>query len=199
MSFDFNKTGLAQKAEWVISVKACHAWLTEHMSMFGQKGIENFMLGQPVKAAQTLLAACDDISDAAITAVLLGPARSDILRDYAVTKNFFAPESLLLIKAREEGDFSNAGLNRDLVRVMLAEGVSSMNDQLIGRAKIDRHHPVRWRMLDDFERFYADVAGQNPKLDVVFADCLAKSRAALEALGPRPVDAQPNPARPPKP
>jgi hypothetical protein len=69
-----------------------------------------------------------------------------------------------------------------------------MNDQLIGRARIDKHHQVRWNILKNLETEFANVKGENPKLDVVFEEALKKSRAALTALDNAPKKG-PNPPK----
>jgi hypothetical protein len=85
-------------------------------------------------------------------------------------------------------------MERDLGRLTLAENISMMHDQLIGRARIDAHHPVRWRMLLDFEAAQRALAGRDPALDKAYAAALAQSRAALEALD----GAKPNAPQPPR-
>jgi hypothetical protein len=57
-----------------------------------------------------------------------------------------------------------------------------MNDQIIGRKRIDKHHQVRWNILKELEAEFKKVKGQNPKLDVIFIEALKKSRKALEDL-----------------
>lgn len=74
----------------------------------------------------------------------------------------------------------------DATRLFLVEGLSTMNDQLIGRARIDKHHQVRWDILKGLEQQFAAVKGQNPALDAIFEAALVKSRDALEALDKAP-------------
>lgn len=180
--FDYTATGLPQNPQWMAAVKACHSWLQHHMSMFGDKGIANFMHNQPVAAAKRLLDTCHDISDDAITAVLLGPARSDILAHPHIGESVFGRRAMDLFHALNTGETRTPSILADMNRVNLAEGISGMNDQIIGRARIDRHHAVRWNMLRSYESLHADTKGQNPALDTAFADCLIRARASLEAL-----------------
>lgn len=197
MAFDYSKSGLPANTKWENAAKFCKAWLDRNMSMFGDDGIENFMMHQPVAAAKLLLDKCPDASEESITLALLGPAVGIFMqneRGHEMAEAIFGERTLALMKytngiAIPNGD---AGMPIDANRLFLVQGLSSMNDQLIGRARIDKHHQVRWNMLKNFEAGYADIKGENPGLDPIFEDALKRSRAALEALdakkpqGPKP-------------
>jgi hypothetical protein len=57
-----------------------------------------------------------------------------------------------------------------------------MEDQLIGRARIDAHHQTRWKILAGLEEGFAKVKGETPGIDKVFAEALVQSRDALTKL-----------------
>ncbi len=187
MPFEYSKTGLPANDKWENATKFCKKWLDQNMSMFGDHGIENFMNNQPVAAAKLLLANCQDVSEEAITLALLGPAVGIFLengRGLQVAEVIFGERTVALMKYMNGVAIPNGdtGMPVDTNRLFLVQGLSSMNDQLIGRKRIDAHHPVRWKMLNNFEANFAEIKGENPALDVIFEEALKKSRAALEAL-----------------
>lgn len=190
MTFDLSTTSLANKPQWQHAADICHAWLTQNMSMFGPDRILSFMKNQPVAAAERIMAHCDDVSEETVTVLLLGPAKGLLIENRADERQaraIFGDRAVDLILTLENPvNAIDAQMSRDAVRISLAEGLSTMNDQLIGRARIDAHHQTRWRILQGLEAFHAQVNGQNPALDVVFADGLKRSRAALEALDNAP-------------
>lgn len=186
MAYDYSKTGLPDNDKWKNALNICHQWLTENMSMFGPERIASFMEHQPIAAAKLIIANCDDYSEESITLVLLGPAKGIFLESRAALATaealFGDRTAALLLVAAGGGHQSDADMERDMVRLFLVEGLSGMNDQIIGRAKIDKHHQVRWNMLNHYEKTFADVKGQNPGLDAIFEAALVKSRASLESL-----------------
>ncbi|MCE9507788.1 MAG: hypothetical protein K8R48_05650 [Alphaproteobacteria bacterium] len=197
MPFDYSKSGLPANPKWEKSLNMCYGWLTRNMSMFGPERIESFMLHQPIAAAKLLIANCSDCSEELITLTLMGPSKGNVLADQNamdVSRNLFGERTVELMKylsGMSAVKFDN-GMPADATRLFLVEGLSTMNDQLIGRAKIDKHHQVRWNILKGLEQSFATVKGQNPGLDKIFGEALVKSRAALEALdnpakkGPKP-------------
>ena len=195
MPFDYSKSGLPANPKWHNAAGFCKAWLDQNMTMFGPERIESFMLHQPVAAAKLIMDNCPDYSEESITLALLGPAKGLFLeneRGVAVMGQIFGARTVELLKYMAgTGSAAAAGdLPRDATRLFLVEGLSTMNDQLIGRARIDKHHQVRWNILEGLEKKFAAAKGQNPALDKIFAEALTKSRAALQALD----DAAKNPS-----
>lgn len=185
MAFDYSTTGLPDNDQWKNALNICHKWLTENMSMFGPERIASFMEHQPIAAAKLIIANCPDYSDECITLALLGPAKGVFLANQeavTVAAYMFGERTARLLLASTGGYQTDADMVRDMARLFIVEGLSGMNDQIIGRAKIDKHHQVRWNMLNHYEKIFADVKGQNPGLDKIFEEALVKSRAALEAL-----------------
>lgn len=179
MTFDYKKTGMPEKKEWIAASHLCFAWLNQHMSMFGPERILNFMGNQPIAAAKLIMENCDDWSDESVTLALAGPAKSAL----PAIQNIVSTRTFDLLKAYVTGEKpSDPTIERDCVRLFLVEGLSTMNDQLIGRKRIDKHHQVRWNILGNLEKNFAGVKGQNPKLDLIFETALKESRLALEAL-----------------
>ena len=178
MSFDYATSGLPDKPQWRAAADICHAWLMKNMSMFGPDRIARFMLHQPVTAARLIMENCPDWSEESVTLALLGPAK-DILAEGNAA---FGAKEKPLFEALTGKHMATAEQERDLVRLFLVEGLSTMNDQLIGRARIDKHHQVRWNILRDLEKDFTDVKGKNPALDKIFEKALGESRAALQAL-----------------
>lgn len=176
---------------WSFGIEVCYQWLCKHMSMFGVKGIENFMQNQPIAAAHLIHDKCDAPSTESITVALLGPAKFDMIDTNSdaegimlemKTRKVLGDKTIDLIR-HMAGDTSNdPDILRDANRLFLVEGLSTMNDQLIDRKRIDKHHQVRWNILKGLEKDFASVKGENPKLDVIFVECLKKSRISLEAL-----------------
>jgi hypothetical protein len=176
MAFDYSTSGLPENPQWRAAADICHAWVTQHMSMFGPERIERFMHNQPVKAAKLIIENCPDWSEESITLVLLGPAKE------AVAGEVFSDKAKALFDVIMGKNVADDAQNRDLVRLFLVEGLSTMNDQLIGRARIDQHHQTRWKILRDLEKEFAEVKGKNPALDEIFEKALMDSRAALQTL-----------------
>ncbi len=197
MAFDYSKSGLPDNIRWDTAAQFCEEWLRENMGHFGPARIESFMNNQPVAAAKLLLAHCDDVSEELVVMALLGPAKEKIyaLEEDAAT-DIFGDRWVSLMQHLMGEIPGDADIRRDAVRIFLVEGLSTMNDQLIGRAKIDKHHRTRWRILEGLEYNFSAVKGQNPRLDTVFEAALVKSRAALEALDVQ--KAQGKPKTPPR-
>ena len=176
MAFDYSTSGLPENPQWRAAADICHAWVTQHMSMFGPERIERFMHNQPVRAAKLIIENCPDWSEESITLALLGPAKE------AVFANVFNDKAKFLFEAMLAKRVADAEQERDLIRLFLVEGLSTMNDQLIGRARIDQHHQTRWDILHRLESDFARAKGKNPGLDPIFEKALGESRAALQAL-----------------
>ncbi len=178
MAFDYATTGLPDKKEWRAAAEICHAWLTENMSMFGPERIARFMDHQPVTAAKLIMENCGDWSEESVTLALLGPAKEAVLaKDSA-----FSDRAKDLFDAMLEKREPDAAMQRDMTRLFLVEGLSTMNDQMINRKRIDAHHQTRWKILRGFETKFATVKGENPALDKIFEATLKDSRATLQAL-----------------
>lgn len=187
MPFDYSKSGLPANPKWEKALNMCYGWLTRNMSMFGPERIESFMLHQPIAAAKLIIANCPDYSEESITLALMGPAKGNVIADENaadISAQLFGARTVELTKYLAGMSSANfdQDMPRDATRLFLVEGLSTMNDQLIGRAKIDRHHQVRWNILQGLEADFAAVKGQNPGLDKIFEEALVKSRSALEAL-----------------
>jgi hypothetical protein len=178
MPFDYSISGLPDNPQWQAAADVCHAWLMQHMSMFGPERIARFMLSQPITAAKLITENCPDWSEECVTLALLGPAKEALLE----TGDIFSGEAKALFEVLTEKSIPNAAQERDQVRLFLVEGLSTMNDQLIGRARIDQHHQTRWNILHVLEKDFALVQGRNPALDRIFAQALEESRTALQAL-----------------
>jgi hypothetical protein len=199
--FVYEDHGLPDRKDYREALKICHEWLTQHMGkMFSQKQIGNFMKDQPITAAKHLMERTDQPSGASILAALLGPAKFDMIphrdnpkgaENEAKARGIFGEDTLNLLKAmaKQPAALINSQVERDITRLFLVEGLSTMHDQLIGRKRIDPHHQVRWDILNDLEKKFETFKGQNPELDPLFEDALTQSRAALEALDEA---AQPN-------
>lgn len=186
MSFDYSTSGLPENNKWKIAAAICNQWLNDNMSMFGPERIVNFMHNQPIAAAKRVMDNCDDSSEETVTLLLLGPAKGALIANdevEAVARHIFGDRTVELLKTlMDPADAVDADMTRDANRIYIAEAVSAMSDQMIGRARIDKHHQVRWNMLNEFEKTFATLKGADPKLDVVFEDAAKKSREALEAL-----------------
>ena len=186
MSFDYSTSGLPEKKEWQQAAALCLAYLNQTMSQFGDDGIERFMHNQPVKAARRIIENCDNWSEESITSVLLGPAKGIVVANPAVeamARRDFGDRTIDLIKAMggmEEP--KDTAMVRDIQRVYMVEALSDMGDQMIGRARIDKHHHVRWKNLREYETNFERIKGESPKLDEIFADRIKQSRDALEKL-----------------
>lgn len=189
--FDYATTGLAEKNEWKIAVEICHQWLNQNMAMFGPDRIASFMHNQPIAAAKQIQNNCDDPSVESMTVALLGPAKFDMIAQQNDTESLareqrarhvFGDRTIDLIRHMAGEPTTDAKLQRDANRMFLVEGLSTMDDQLIDRKRIDKHHQVRWNILENLETHFANVKGENPKIDVIFEDALKKSRTTLEGL-----------------
>lgn len=184
-AFQYSDTGFPQNKRMECATRTCKAWLDRHMSMFKDKGIRNFMLNQPVRAAKMLIEKTDTPSQASVIAALLGPAKSDIMASPVseqMARELYGNQTVNLIAYLMDGNSTDPQIIRDANRLFLVEGMSTMNDQLIGRKRIDAHHQVRWNILNDLEKHFKTVKGENPALDEIFAADLKQSRAALERL-----------------
>jgi hypothetical protein len=166
------------------------------MTMFGPERIANFMKNQPVAAAKRIIDNCKDYTEESVTLALLGPAKGLLIQDeqtMGTAHNLFGERTVELMKylAGMSAVKFDPDMPKDATRLFLVEGLSSMNDQLIGRAKIDAHHQVRWNMLENFEKQFATLKGENPGIDELFVEALVKSRDALEALDKAQSNARP--------
>lgn len=186
MPFDYDKSGLPANDRWKIAAAICNKWLDDNMSVFGPERIANFMANQPVAAAQRVMQCCADWSDECVTILLLGPAKTAIVATpeaERVARHIFGDRTVDLMHAMMDASYPHdAAMARDINRIFIAEGISTMSDQMIGRARIDKHHQTRWNILNDLEKTFATVKGQDPALDAAFEDASAQSRKALEAL-----------------
>jgi hypothetical protein len=187
-SFDYGTTGLPSNPQWMLACDLCHEWLGAHMTMFSPERHLAFMQNQPVAAARRIFDTCDPFTADSITALLLGPAKGTLIETPGaerMARRLFGARVVDLVKCIDAPELlaaADADMQRDVGRIILAEGISTMNDQLIGRSRIDRHHQTRWDILLHLEQQGRILAGRDPQLDALFADALAQSRAALEAL-----------------
>jgi hypothetical protein len=201
MPFEYSKSGLPANDVWEKATSLCNAWLDQNMSMFGPERIESFMMHQPVAAAKLIIGNCPDYSEESVILALLGPAKGELLSNgpqmtAALTQIFGEPAVELLKYMSGMTEASDLSMPRDANRLFLVEGLSTMNDQLIGRARIDKHHQTRWNILKNLELNFSKVKGQNPGIDKIFAEALVKSRQALEALDNAPKKPGPKPPTP---
>ncbi len=184
-AFKYEDARLPQSDKFENATKLCKAWLDTHMAIFKDKGIKNFMLNQPVRAARLLVSETEHVSEASVIVALLGPAKQDILKtpvSETMAREMLGNAAVDLIQYMAGQPSNDPVMQRDAVRLFLVEGMSTMNDQLIDRKRIDKHHKVRWNILNNLESNFAKFQGRNPALDKMFAADLVKSRAALEAL-----------------
>lgn len=188
MSFDYNQTGLPANPQWMLACKLCHGWLGAHMTMFSAERHLAFMVNQPVAAARRVFDNCDPFTADSITVLLLGPAKGTLVETAGaerMARHLFSDRVVDMVKCIDNPELlaeADEEMQRDVGRIILSEGISTMNDQLIGRSRIDAHHQVRWNILSHLEEQARILAGRDPQLDVLFADALVQSRAALEAL-----------------
>lgn len=198
-SFDYSTSGLPENDRFKVAVGICFEWLNENMSMFGPDRISNFMHNQPIAAARRIMDNCTDWSEESVTLTLLGPAKGALIANpqtEAVARHIFGDRTVDLLRAMADAEAApDAAMVRDMNRIFIVEGVSTMNDQMVGRAKIDRHHETRWNILNNLERHFATVKGQDPALDAVFEEAAKKSHEALEALD-KQAAAQPKNVKP---
>lgn len=202
MAFDYSKAGLPENDRWKVAAAICNQWLNENMSMFGPERIENFMHNQPIAAAKRIMDNCDDWSEESVTLALLGPAKGALVANpeaEKVSRHIFGDRTVdLLYTMIDPSKAKDAEMTRDTNRIFIVEGISTMSDQMIGRARIDRHHQTRWNILRDLESTHAGIKGQDPALDALFADAAKQSRDALEALDKAAAAGKkPNPPRGP--
>jgi len=186
MPFEYDKTGLPMNDRWRVAAAICNKWLDDNMSMFGPERIANFMHNQPVAAAKRVMDNCDDWSEESVTLLLLGPAKGTLVANEKVeevARNIFGDRAVDLVHAMQDpAKALDDAMVRDMNRIFIAEGVSTMTDQMIGREKMDRFHDTRWNILNDLEETFAAIKGQDPKLDTVFEEAAQKSRESLDAL-----------------
>lgn len=191
-NFDYSKTGLPENKRFHMAGNICHQWLTRHMGrMFKPDQILNFMDNQPVNAAKTLLEKTDNPSEESVTVALLGPAKGNMIaQDNSPEQKSMENEARLifgdrcidLIRALAGEPTTDPQIIRDTKRIFLVEGISTMQDQLIGRKRIDPHHQVRWDIVKQLEANFAKIKGENPEIDEMFEPMLAESRTTLENL-----------------
>jgi hypothetical protein len=201
--FDYSTSGLPENKRFQVAVGLCYDWLNENMSMFGPERIANFMHNQPIAAAKRIMDNCSDWSEESVTLALLGPAKGELLANPQVEKvarHIFGDRTVDLLSAMVDPSAKpDAEMTRDMHRIFIVEGISTMNDQMVNRKRIDAHHQTRKNILADLETNFAKVKGENPGLDTVFEDAAVKSHAALDALD-KAAAAQPkNPNKPPRP
>jgi hypothetical protein len=185
MAFDYSTSGLPKNPKWEAAAAICNQWLTENMSMFGPERIVNFMHNQPVAAAKRIIDNCPDYSEESVTLALLGPAKGILAANpetETVCRRMFGDRAVDLLLTMAGNAPVDAEMTRDANRIFIVEGVSTMTDQMIGRAKIDKFHQKRWDILNDLEATFAKVKGADPALDKVFEDAAQKSRDALSSL-----------------
>jgi hypothetical protein len=186
MAFDYSKSGLPANPVWELCTKMCNRWLDVHMVMFSPDRIANFMNDQPAAAAKLLLGKCDDTSPESVTVALLGPAKGALLEGAemeVLMRHTFGDRAVDLVRTLQDPkNATDAAMLRDANRIFLVEGLSTMNDQMIGRERIDPYHQRRWDILRGLESRFSDVQEQEAGLDPVFAEALQKSRATLEGL-----------------
>lgn len=184
--FDYSTTGLDDNPKWKVAAEVCHQWLTQNMTMFGPERIVNFMHNQPVAAAKRIFDNCPDWSEESITLLLLGPAKDALISDdakEAFSRQFFGDRTVDLLKTLMDGkNATDTDMVRDAKRIFVAEAISTMNDQMIGRMRIDAHHQTRWKILGNLEETFKTVKGQDPALDALFEDAMAQSKDALTKL-----------------
>lgn len=200
MPFEYATAGLPENPRWQIATDICNRWLNQNMSMFGPERIANFMHNQPVAAAKRILDNCADASEESVTLALLGPAKGTLVANAEterVSRHIFGDRAVDLLIAMSEPAGADAEMIRDMNRIFIVEGISTMNDQMVGRAKIDRFHETRWNILNDLERTFGTVKGQDPALDAIFEDTAKKSRDALTALDRAANAAEKKPFKPP--
>lgn len=186
MGFDYSQSGLPENNKWKVAAAICEHWLNENMSMFGPERIASFMTNQPVSAARRIMDNCDEWSEESVTLALLGPAKGLLAANpetEARARFIFGDRTVdLLLTLADPANAKDAEMTRDANRIYLVEAVSAMNDQMIGRKRIDKHHQTRWNMVNEFEATFATLKGQDPKLDTVFEDAMKLSKQALTAL-----------------
>lgn len=186
-TFDFSTSGLPDNNRFKVAVGICYEWLNENMSMFGPERIKNFMHNQPIAAAKRVIDNCPDYSEESINLLLLGPAKGTLLANAeteAAARHIFGDRTVDLLQAMVDPSATpDANMTRDMNRIFICEGISTMNDQMVNRKKIDRHHETRWNILNDLERQFATVKGQDPALDAVFEDAAKKSHAQTVMWG----------------
>jgi len=185
MPFEYSTSGMPANDRWQIATEICNQWLNQNMSMFGPERIANFMHNQPVAAARRILDNCADASEESVTLALLGPAKSTLIANpetERTARGIFGDRAVDMLHAMIEPSKADADMQRDINRLLIVEGVSTMNDQMVGRAKIDRFHETRWQILNQLERDFATIKGQDPALDAIFEDTAKKSHDALTAL-----------------
>lgn len=201
-TFDFSTSGLPENNRFKIATAICFEWLNDNMSMFGPERIKSFMNNQPIAAAKRVIDNCPDYSEESINLLLLGPAKGSLLANPETEKaarHIFGDRTVDLLQAMADPSATpDPNMVRDMNRIFICEGISTMNDQMVNRTKIDRHHETRWNILNGLERQFATVKGQDPALDVVFEDAAKKSHAALEALD-KEAKTQPKNVNKPKP
>ncbi|GEM_PF-1189522 len=193
--FNYDTTGLPDDTDFRVAAEICHQWLLKNMSVFGPERIASFMHNQPVAAAKLLTESAHNASRESVIVALLGPAKFELIStdgsNHDATKETasrrqFGDRVVNLVRYMGGMDVGKEGpdndLFRDAHRMFLVEGLSTMNDQLIGRKRIDPHHKVRWQILLDLEKGFGVIKGENPAIDDVFEKALKESRAALETL-----------------
>lgn len=186
MEFDYATSGLEDNQRWKVATLICHRWLHENMSMFGPERILNFMHNQPIAAAKRIHDNCNDWSEESITLLLMGPAKDALIatpEKEEFSRKFFGDRTVDLLRALiDPKNAADADMSRDAKRIIMAEGISTMNDQMIGRKRIDPHHQTRWTILRNLEDSFATIKGQDPKLDAIFEDAMSQSKDALTKL-----------------
>ena len=205
-AFDYSQTGLPSNPHWMLATDLCHQWLGEHMTMFGPKRHIDFMFNQPAGAAKRVFDNCDQFTPECITVLLLGPAKGTLIETTGaerMARHLFGDRVVDLIQALHDPAAqakADPVMLRDIGRIVLAEGISTMNDQLIGRDAIelksraafagnpdrmrmlDHQHQVRWSLLTHLEEQAALLRGVDPKLDDLVRDAARHGRSALETI-----------------
>lgn len=186
MPFEYKNAGLPANEKWELAARMCNRWLDDNMSMFGPERIKDFMHNQPVAAAKRLLNDADHASEESVTLALLGPAKGILLAKgeaEVLMRHTFGDRAVDLMRTlADPKNAVDADMTRDANRIFLVEGISTMEDQMIDRKRIDAHHQTRWKILAGLEANFAKVKGETPGIDKVFEDCMVRSRATLEGL-----------------
>ena len=161
MPFEYKNAGLPANEKWELAAKMCNRWLDDNMSMFGPERIKDFMHNQPVAAAKRLLNDADNASEESVTLALLGPAKGILLAKgeaEVLMRHTFGDRAVDLMRTlADPKNAVDADMKRDANRIFLVEGISTMEDQMIDRKRIDAHHQTRWKILAGLEAGFAKV------------------------------------------
>lgn len=190
MAFDYSASGLPDNVKWKVAAQICYNWLDANMkARFGEDGIQNFMKNQPITAARNVMK-CDDWTEESVTLLLMGqPARGALVANPEAerrAREFFGDRTVdLLLTTIDPAHAADPQMVRDAGRIYLAEAISNMGDQMIGREKFPKQasrfmmHDIRKRMLAEFIDAHKTLKGIDPALDAIFEDSVAKAAFSL--------------------